>query len=39
LEEAKFQGLPLCGEVRAYPSLAGYMEEGYEIITFSKSRR
>lgn len=28
------QGLPLCGEMTGHPSLARYMEEGYQIITF-----
>ena len=34
LEGAKAQGLSLRGEMKGHPSLAGYMEDGYEIITF-----
>lgn len=28
------QGLPLCSEMTGHPSMAKYMEQGYEIITF-----
>ena len=34
LEGAEEQGLPSCGEMKGHPSLAKYMEDGYEIITF-----
>lgn len=27
-------GLPLCAEMKGHPSMARYMEEGYEVITF-----
>jgi len=27
-------GLPLCAEMKGHPSMARYIEEGYEIITF-----
>ena len=30
----KAQGLPLCKELKGHPSLAKYMEQGYEVITF-----
>jgi hypothetical protein len=33
LEEAEKQGLTLLGEAYGHPSIARYMEEGYEIIT------
>jgi hypothetical protein len=26
--------LPLCAEMKGHPSMARYVEEGYEIITF-----
>ena len=28
------QGLPLCGEMKGHPSMARYIDAGYEIITF-----
>ena len=28
------QGLPLCKEMKGHPSLARYMDQGYEVITF-----
>ena len=28
------QGLPLCGEMVGHPSLARYVAEGYQVITF-----
>ena len=28
------QKLPLCSEMKGHPSLAKYMEQGYEVITF-----
>jgi len=28
------QGLPLCGEMTGHPSLARYIDQGYQIITF-----
>lgn len=28
------QGLPLCGEMVGHPSLARYVVEGYQVITF-----
>lgn len=28
------QGLPLCKEMKGHPSIAKYMEQGYEVITF-----
>jgi len=34
LEGVKAQGLPLCSEMKGHPSLAKYMEQGYELITF-----
>jgi len=34
LEGVKAQGLPLCDEMKGHPSLAKYMEQGYEVITF-----
>lgn len=34
LEGIKEQGLSLCGEMKGHPSLARYMEEGYEVVTF-----
>ena len=33
-ESALKQGLDLCGELGGHPSIARYMEEGYEILTF-----
>lgn len=34
LEGAEAQGLNSCGEMTGHPSLARYMEQGYEIVTF-----
>ena len=34
VEAAQAQGLPLCREMKGHPSLAAYMELGYDIITF-----
>ena len=34
LEGAKAQGLPLCNEMKGHPSLAKYLEQGYQVITF-----
>lgn len=34
LDAVKAQGLPLCNELTGHPSLAKYIESGYEIITF-----
>jgi hypothetical protein len=34
LDGIKEQGLPLSAEMNGHPSLARYMEEGYEVITF-----
>ena len=34
LEEVEAQGLPVCNEMNGHPSLAKYMEQGYEVITF-----
>lgn len=34
VDAAQAQGLPLCREMMGHPSLADYMEKGYEIITF-----
>jgi hypothetical protein len=34
LEGIQAQGLPLCGEMTGHPSMARYLEDGYEIITF-----
>jgi len=28
------QGLPFCGEMKGHPSIARYMDAGYEVITF-----
>ncbi|MBN2260555.1 MAG: DsrE family protein [Clostridiales bacterium] len=33
LDEAELQALQLLGEVYGHPSIARYMDEGYEIIT------
>jgi hypothetical protein len=33
-EEATAQGLPLCGEMMGHPSMARYIEAGYELIVF-----
>jgi len=34
LQGVEAQGLPVCGEMKGHPSLAKYMERGYEVITF-----
>ena len=34
LEGVESQGLPLCKEMKGHPSLAKYIEHGYEVITF-----
>jgi hypothetical protein len=34
LQGVAAQGLPLCKELKGHPSLAKYMEQGYEVITF-----
>jgi hypothetical protein len=34
LEGIQEQRLPLCNEMNGHPSLARYIEEGYEVITF-----
>jgi hypothetical protein len=34
LEGVEAQGLPLCEEMKGHPSLAKYLEQGYEVITF-----
>ena len=34
LEGVEAQGLPLCNGMKGHPSLAGYMEQGYQVITF-----
>lgn len=34
LEEAKAQNLPLNGEMSGHPSMSGYLEAGYDIMTF-----
>ncbi len=34
LEGVEAQGLTLCKEMKGHPSLAKYMEQGYEVITF-----
>jgi len=34
LESAKTQGLPICEEMMGHPSVARYMEEGYEVLVF-----
>ena len=34
LEGVEAQGLPLCSEMTGHPSLAKYIEQGYEVITF-----
>jgi hypothetical protein len=33
LDEARSQGLPICGEMNGHPSLARYLDEGYQVIT------
>jgi len=34
LQSAESQGMELCGEMSGHPSIARYLELGYEIITF-----
>ncbi len=34
LEAVEASALPLCKEMQGHPSLAKYMEQGYEVITF-----
>jgi hypothetical protein len=34
LEEIKAQGLRLLDEMSGHPSMAQYLEEGFEVITF-----
>ncbi|MDY0360695.1 MAG: DsrE family protein [Desulforegulaceae bacterium] len=34
LDAAKEQNLPLTGDMSGHPSMASYIEDGYEIITF-----
>ena len=34
LEGIEAQGLPLCDDMTGHPSMASYLEDGYEIITF-----
>jgi len=34
LESAEEQGLKLCGELKGHPSIARYLDEGYEVIVF-----
>lgn len=34
LEFAKENGLPLKGDMKGHPSMASYIDQGYEIITF-----
>ena len=34
LESARKQGLPLCAEMNGHPSIARYMEDGFEVLTF-----
>ena len=33
IDSARKQELPLCAEMKGHPSMARYMDEGYEIIT------
>ena len=33
LREAEMQQLPLCREMSGHPSMASYLEQGYQIIT------
>jgi len=33
-ESAKDQGLPMCNDMMGHPPLSGYLEQGYQIITF-----
>lgn len=34
LADVEAEGLPIAGEMSGHPSLAGYMDRGYEIMTF-----
>lgn len=34
LDEAVRQDLPLLADMSGHPSVSGYIEDGYEIITF-----
>ena len=34
LESAEEQGLPICDDLQGHPSMTGYIENGYTIITF-----
>ncbi len=34
LEAAEAQGLPICGDMKGHPSLATYIEDGYDVISF-----
>ncbi len=34
LKSVEEQNMPVCDEMKGHPSLAKYMEKGYEIITF-----
>lgn len=34
LAEIEMQGLPLCAEMTGHPSLARYIDAGYQVITF-----
>jgi hypothetical protein len=34
LESAKEQGLPLCSEMSGHPSIARYIDAGYQILVF-----
>lgn len=34
LESAEEQHLPVCGDLKGHPSMAAYIEKGYDIITF-----
>ncbi len=34
LEEAKRQGLPICHDMSGHPGMGGYIDKGFEIITF-----
>jgi hypothetical protein len=34
LEGVEAQGLPVCDDMKGHPSLARYLEAGYEVVTF-----
>ncbi len=34
LAAAEAQGLNICGDMKGHPSLATYIEDGYEVISF-----